>query len=191
MSTTEPNRTATAITRHRFNNVRKTEQIFDLSAFLFWKLGSHSYVPWHGDKSRTPPFLLSWRFSDSGFIFNRPRFANESGGFGYVRDDTRRGSASLVVALLFWNFGVLGSCFSLLLSLVFLLAFLFGFFRGADTELGEMSGDQSGNMAPSYVRVMCMCIVRSTCTYVTYSRRRGLMARVGHRSEIIEQFFCI
>lgn len=133
MSTTEPNRTATAITRHRFNNVRKTEQIFDLSAFLFWKLGSHSYVPWHGDKSRTPPFLLSWRFSDSGFIFNRPRFANESGGFGYVRDDTRRGSASLVVALLFWNFGVLGSCFSLLLSLVFLLAFLLGF-SGVPTQ---------------------------------------------------------
>lgn len=106
MSTTEPNRTATAITRHRFNNVRKTEQIFDLSAFLFWKLGSHSYVPWHGDKSRTPPFLLSWRFSDSGFVFNRPRSQTKVEGLGMY---AMIPAEALRVWLLRFYFGILAS----------------------------------------------------------------------------------
>ena len=82
-----------------------------------------------------------------------------------VRDDTRRGSASLLVALP--EFGVLGFEFDFDFDFRF-VGFLFarfpllGFFLGESaTELSEHRGDQTGAMDPSsHVRVVFVCAVR-------------------------------
>jgi hypothetical protein len=92
------------------NNVRKTEHNFRLSALLPGKSAPFLGATCNGEKSRTLTFPLSRRSSDFGcFLFLIDRASQtkvEDLGMG-VRDDTRRGSASLVVAL-FSEFGSLG-----------------------------------------------------------------------------------